>query len=133
MKYINMPTSIIETRIAKVWLDNQNILTIELIETNNVDEFDIQNLNLVVRDISNNKPVLKLVDSRCSWKISTKGRAKALEEDLLNKTIARAVVVSSTIKSTLFSFIKKFENTNYPQQYFTTIHEARQWLSTLKK
>ena len=133
MKYINMPTSIIETRIAKVWLDNQNILTIELIETNNVDEFDIQNLNLVIRDISNNKPVLKLVDSRCSWKISTKGRAKALEEDLLNKTIARAVVVSSTIKSTLFSFIKKFENTNYPQQYFTTIHEARQWLSTLKK
>ena len=133
MKYINMPTSIIETRIAKVWLDNQNILTIELIETNNVDEFDIQNLNLVVRDISNDKPVLKLVDSRCSWKISSKGRAKALEEDLLNKTIARAVVVSSTIKSTLFSFIKKFENTNYPQQYFTTIHEARQWLSTLKK
>ena len=128
-----MPTSIIETRVAKVWLDEQDIVSIEFIETNNVDEFDIQNLNLVVRDISNNKPVLKLVDSRCSWKISTKGRAKALEEDLLNKTIARAVVVSSTIKSTLFSFIKKFENTNYPQQYFTTIHEARQWLSTLKK
>ena len=133
MRHKNMPTSIIETRVAKVWLDEQDIVTIEFIETNNVDEFDIQNLNLVVRDISNNKPVLKLVDSRCSWKISTKGRAKALEEDLLNKTIARAIVISSTIKSTLFSFIKKFENTNYPQQYFTTTQEARQWLLTFKK
>lgn len=128
-----MPTSIIETRVAKVWLDEQDIVTIQFIETNNVDEFDIQNLNLVVRNLSNDKPVLKLVDSRYPWKISTRGKAKAIEEDTLNKTIARAIVISSTIKSTLFSFIKKFENTNYPQQYFTTTQEARQWLLTFKK
>lgn len=128
-----MPTSIIETRVAKVWQDEQDIVTIQFIETNNVDEFDIQNLNLVVRNLSNDKPVLKLVDSRCSWKISTRGKAKAIEEDTLNKTIARAIVISSTIKSTLFSFIKKFENTNYPQRYFTTTQEARQWLLTFKK
>ena len=128
-----MPTSIIETRVAKVWLDEQDIVTIQFIETNNVDEFDIQNLNLVVRNLSNDKPVLKLVDSRYPWKISTRGKANAIEEDTLNKTIARAIVISSTIKSTLFSFIKKFENTNYPQQYFTTAQEARQWLLTFKK
>lgn len=133
MRYINMPTSIIETRIAKVWLDKQDIVNIQFIETNDVNEFDIQNLNLVVRDLSNNKPILKLVDSRCPWKISTKGKAKAIEEDALNKTIARAIVVSNTIKSTLFSFMKKFENTNYPQQYFTTTQEAHQWLLTFKK
>lgn len=128
-----MPTSIIETRIAKVWLDKQDIVTIQFIETNDVDEFDIQNLNLVVRNLTNDKPVLKLVDSRCSWKISTKGKAEAIKEDKLNKTLARAIVVSNTIKSTLFSFMKTFENTNYPQQYFTTIEEARQWLITFKK
>lgn len=128
-----MPTSIIETRVAKVWLDKQNIVTIQFIETNDVDEFDIQNLNLVVRNLSNNRPVLKLVDSRCQWKISAKGKIKAIEEDTLNKTIARAVVVSNSIKSTFFSFIKKFEGTDYPQQYFTTTQEARQWLLTFKK
>lgn len=133
MRYINMPTSIIETRIAKVWLDKQDIVTIQFIETNDVNEFDIQNLNLVVRNISNDKPVLKLVDSRCPWKISTKGKAEAIKEDKLNKTIARAIVVSNTIKSTLFSFIKKFENTDYPQQYFTNTQEARHWLLTFKK
>ena len=133
MRYINMPTSIIETRIAKVWLDKQDIVNIQFIETNDVNEFDIQNLNLVIKDLSNNKPILKLVDSRCAWKITAKGKVKAIEEDALNKTIARAIVVSNTIKSTLISFMKKFENTNYPQQYFTTTKEAHQWLLTFKK
>jgi hypothetical protein len=128
-----MPTSIIETRIAKVWIDKQDIVTIQFIETPDVNEFDIQNLNLVVRNISNDKPILKLIDSRCSWKLSAKAKTKALEEDSLNKTIARAIVIPNTIKSTLFSFMKKFENTNYPQQYFTTTQEAHQWLLTFKK
>lgn len=128
-----MPTSIIETRIAKLWIDPQHIITIQFIETNDVNEFDIQNLNLVLRNLSNNKPVLKLIDSRCTWKLSSKAKVTALEEEAFNKTIARAIVVSNTIKSTFFSFMKKFENTNYPQQYFTSIQDAREWLLTIKK
>jgi len=54
-------------------------------------------------------------------------------EEAFNKTIARVIVVSNTIKSTFFSFMKKFENTNYPQQYFTSIQDAREWLLTIKK
>lgn len=127
-----MSNSIIKTPIAHVWKDADGIIHIKLIEASEVDEFDILDLNLVVRNLSKQQPVLKLVDARCSWKISAKAKTKALEEDKLNKTIARAIIVSNSIKSTFFSFIKKFETTKCPQKYFTDINQAHLWLLEIK-
>lgn len=99
-----------------------------MLDAVDVDEYDIFDLNLIIRHLSNNKPALKLLDSRNSWTISPKAKKVATKESTLNKTTARAIVVSNKLKSGVFSFIKKFESKKYPQKYFTDIDEAGQWL-----
>lgn len=103
-----------------------------MLDAVDVDEFDIFDLNLIVRHLSNNKPALKLLDSRNNWSISAKAKKIATTESTLNKTKARAIVVSNQLKSGVLSFIKKFESKKYPQMYFTDINEAREWLLTFK-
>ncbi len=104
-----------------------------MLDAVDVDEYDIFDLNLIIRYLSNNKPALKLLDSRNNWTISVKAKQVATKETTLNKTKARAIVVSSQLKSGVLSFIKKFESKKYPQKYFTDINEAREWLLTFKK
>ena len=104
-----------------------------MLDAVDVDEYDIFDLNLIVRHLSNNKPALKLLDSRNNWSISVKAKQAAASETSLNKTIARAIVVSNKLKSGVFSFIKKFESKKYPQMYFTDINEAREWLLSFKE
>jgi len=98
-----------------------------------IDEFDVLDLNLIIRHLSNNKAALKLIDSRCNWSISPKAKRQAIQETSLNKTIARAVVVSNSLKLGVLSFLRKFESNKYPQKYFTEINEAREWLLTFIK
>jgi hypothetical protein len=122
----------ISTRIAEVSIDNDEIILIEMFNAADIDEYDILDLNLIIRHLSNNKPALKLVDSRNSWSISIKAKKVAEKTTSLNKTMARAIVVSNKLKSGVLSFIKKFESKKYPQKYFTDINEARNWLLTFK-
>ena len=122
----------ISTRIAEISIDEDDIILIKMLDAIDVDEFDILDLNLIVRHLSNNKPSLKLVDSRNDWSISPKAKQVAVNETSLNKTKARAIVVSNKLKSGVLSFIKKFESKKYPQKYFTDIDEARKWLLTFK-
>ncbi len=102
-----------------------------MIDSVDVDEFDILDLNLIVRHLSKNKSVLKLLDSRNNWTISPKAKKVAAQETSLNKTKARAIVVSNKLKSGVLSFLKKFESKKYLQEYFTDINEAREWLLAL--
>ena len=128
-----MPTSRkISTRIAEITIDDDEIILIKMLDAVDVDEYDILDLNLIVRHLSKNKPALKLLDSRNNWSISVKAKQVASNENSLNKTIARAIVVSNKLKSGVFSFIKKFESKKYPQKYFTDINEAREWLLNFK-
>jgi hypothetical protein len=102
----------ISTRIAEVSIDDDEIILLEMFDAADIDEFDILDLNLIVRHLSNNKPALKLVDSRNSWSISIKAKKVAEKTTALNKTTARAIVVSNKLKSGVLSFIKKFESKN---------------------
>ena len=123
----------ISTRIAEISIDDDEIIFIVLIAGVEVDEYDILDLNLIVRHLSIDKPTLKLVDSRNSWTISSKAKKVAIRETVINKTKARAIVVSNKLKSGVFSFIKKFESKKYPQKYFTDTNEARKWLLSFKE
>jgi hypothetical protein len=121
----------ISTRIAEVSIDNDGIILIRMLDSIDVDEYDVLDLNLIIRHLSKNKPALKLVDSRNNWTISPKAKQLAAKESTLNKTKARAVVVSNVLTSGVLSFLKKFESKKYPQKYFTDINVAREWLLKL--
>lgn len=89
-----------------------------------VDEFDVFDLNLIIGHLSNDKPSLKLVDSRNDWSISPKAKKLTTQESTLNKTKVRAIVVLINLKSGVLSFIQKFETKKYLQNYFMDINDA---------
>lgn len=122
----------ISTRVADVSLEDDGIVLVTVKNSADVDEYDVLDLNLIIRHLSKDKPVLKLVDSRNSWSISPSAKRKAMSEFSDKNTLARAVVVSNTLKSGVLSFIKKFESKKFPQKYFTDIVEARDWLLSIK-
>jgi hypothetical protein len=97
-----------------------------------VDEYDVIDLNLVLRHISNDQPVLKLFDARAKWSMDKKAKERAKLENNINKTKARAVVVSNIVQKGLMAFINSFSKFNYPQQIFTDKEEALNWLKQQK-
>ncbi|MFN8116795.1 MAG: hypothetical protein U0W65_11825 [Bacteroidia bacterium] len=121
------------TRVAEVSVDDNEIIYVTILDSVDVDEFDIVDLSLIIKRLSNNQPALKLFDSRNKWTISLHAKKKAMSDYSDKKTIARAVVVSNKLKSGVLSFIKNFESKKYPQKYFTNIDEAKEWLLSYKK
>lgn len=122
----------VNTRVANVEKDDQGIIIITMLDAADVDHEDVLDLNLVIRHLSNNEPALKLFDSRANWKISDSAQKEAMKQDSLSKTKARAIVVSSSLKANLLSFMKQFDKRGYPQQYFSNYDEAYKWLLSLK-
>lgn len=123
----------INTRVANIEKDNQGIIIITMLDAADVDHEDILDVNLVIRHLSQNEAALKLFDSRANWKISESAQKEAMKQDSLSKTKARAIVVSSSLKASLMSFMKQFEKRGYPQQYFSNYDEAYKWLLSFIK
>jgi hypothetical protein len=59
-----------------------------------------------------------------------KAKERALQEDIINPTKARAIVVSSVLKTAMFTFLRKFSKKEYPQRFFSNKLEAYQWLKS---
>lgn len=126
-------STIVETRIATVMLDDNGIMNITLKDCSEIDEYDIVDLNLVLKHLANKQPTFKISDTRADWKISKAANLKSKEEDLTSNTQARAIIISKNIKSTLLSFIHSFMKTNYPQKIFYTKDSAYQWILEQKR
>lgn len=121
-----------ETRIATIFKDENDILIITMKSCGKVDEFDVIDVNLVVRQKSDKKPTLKLLDTRAYWSMDKKAKERAKYEDTVSITKARAIVLSHIFKLALFSFLRKFSKKNYPQRFFTNKQEAYDWLISQK-
>lgn len=121
-----------ETRIATVYKDENDIIIITMKNCGKVDEFDILDINLVLRTKANQKPALKLFDARAIWAMDKKAKEKAKQEQKFALTKARAIVVSDIIKATLMRFLQSFDKYDYPQQIFTNKDDAYNWLLTFK-
>jgi hypothetical protein len=117
-----------ETRIASVYLDENSVIITTMKNCGLIDEYDVMDLNLVIRHKSGDQPRLKLTVATGDWDMSKKAREMAEKEDNISKTKARAVVVSNNIKASLLNFLKQFNNKSYPQQFFHNKEEAYQWL-----
>lgn len=122
----------VNTRVATIEKDDNGIIIITMLNAADVDHEDVLDVNLVIRHLSNNKPCLKLLDSRANWKISDTAQKEAMKQDSLSATKARAIVVSNALKANILSFMKQFEKRNYPQQYFSKYEDAYSWLLTVK-
>lgn len=128
-----MPSSNpVETRIATIFKDKNGILIITMKDCGLVDEFDVIDINLVLRHLSEKNPSYKLLDARAEWRMDAKAKERANLEDSTSNTRARAVVVSGIVKATLIKFLQSFSKKDYPQKTFTDWDEAYEWLLKIK-
>ena len=127
------PNSVTETRTSTIFKDENGIIIITMKNCGRIDEYDVVDYHLVMRHISEGKAVLKLLDTRANWSMDKKAKERSKLADCPELTIARAVVVSSFIKATLFRFLNELGKKEVPQKFFISKEEAYQWLLQFKK
>lgn len=117
-----------ELDFATVFKDENGVIIITMKDHKKLDEYDVININLALRFISEGKPALKLLDSRANWSMDKAAKARAKMEHNSNATVARAIVVSNVVTAALMSFLQSFGTYTYPQKIFSDYDEAYKWL-----
>jgi hypothetical protein len=117
-----------QTRTADIYLDDNNILHIVMLSGVIVDNEDALDNLLVVRQLTKNKPCVKLVDIRAGFKLTKKAKVYLDRADVQNKTNARAIITGSSIKKVALNFFLKYNSNSIPTKFFTDINEAIEWL-----
>ena len=120
------------TRTGEFSLDENGILIVKVLDGSFIDLDDAIDNSLVVRQITGNKPRLKLWDLRVNWKITKEAREYLLKEDVPGRTIARAVIVKSLANKLISNFLLKFNKSRTPLKIFLDEKEALEWLRSCK-
>lgn len=120
------------TRTAEVSIDSRGFLRFKIIEGSVIDEEDALDNLLVIKNITDNKKMLKLIDLRGSWKMTKKAREVSEKNVSPKNTIARAYIIDNLLTKLLFKFFKSFSSSACPQEFFTRETEAVEWLLNQK-
>ena len=119
------------TRTAEFWIDTNEVLHSIILPNVTIDFEDALDNSLVVRNLTQGKKVLKLTDSRNAWSIESKAKELVKRENE-NKTLARAVLVTNAVDSSLRNFFTKLNAAEVPLRFFTDYDQAYAWLLSQK-
>lgn len=130
---MNEAAKVIDSRVAIVSLDSEDIITIRLKDCGQVEELDIINLNLSIRHFCAGIPKLKMVVTTSDWEMDKFAKKRAESEDRSTNTIARAIVVSGKLKAAIYNYMVGFNSKSpFPSQFFYNEQDAYQWLLSFK-
>ncbi len=121
------------TRTAKFFIDDNDILHIVMLPDVLVDELDIYDNYLVVRDLTERRVMLRCFDARANdWSMSEKAKIIAKQTFENKSAKAVAILIKSGITSSLLNFFNRFGDPEMPRKYFDNEKEAINWLLSLK-
>ena len=123
----------VKTRTAEIWKDDKGIIWLQVLEGAAIDKEDAADNLLVVKNLSDNKPVLRILDSRNKWNISNEAKEYTETAFKHTNTVAYAVLVNSFTDKILRNFILNFNRPDMPVKTFTNETEAITWLLAFKK
>ncbi len=123
----------IETRTATIFSDENNIVHVVLHPKVKIDYEDALDNALVLKNLSNNKPILKLIDLRGNGTIEKKAQKFIDSVEVKANTIARAVLKGSALNSIVVNFFIKINKPETPTKIFSNYDEAYAWLLSFKK
>lgn len=127
-----MSANVVKTRTAEFFIDDNRILWTIVFPDVLIDEHDAFDNLLVVRNLTNGKPIRKILDARASgWKMSEEAKESGKKNYKPELTIARAILINSGLGTHLLNFIKTVFNQSYPVKYFKNEQEAINWLLTI--
>lgn len=120
------------TRTATIYLDQNSILHIEILNGVRLDYEDAVDNALVIKKLTKATKVLKLIDARLTFRIDKKAREFVNRVDL-KQTLARAVVKGSALSSLLLNFFIALSKPQTPTKVFSDYDEAYKWLLGFQK
>jgi hypothetical protein len=120
------------TRTCEFYVDDHDILHAIMLPRAVVDYEDALDNFLVVKNLTESKPMLRLIDLTGNPKFLTKAK-KLLDNKEVNKiALARAILTSSAVKKISFNFFIKLNPDKIPTKFFTNYSEAIDWLRSFK-
>lgn len=122
----------IETSTATIYKDTNEVIHVILHVGIKMDYYDALDQYLVIKSLSGSKPVLKLIDSRVNWSVLPKARKFLAGKEVKEKTLARAIVLNSALKSVLLNFFNELNKPEVPTKVFTDYDQAYAWLISVK-
>jgi hypothetical protein len=129
-----MSNNSVRTRTVEFFIDSFEILHLKLLPEVLIDEYDVYDNLLVIRNLTRGKPVLKLLDGRAEdWQMTKKGKEATKKIFESESTIARAILVNSNATKNLMNLFARFSPKEIPQKYFSKEEEAIEWLRAVKK
>ena len=121
------------TRTAKITLEREGYIRIKMLSGAVVDSEDALDNLLVIKNLSEGKKTLKLVDIRGKWSITSEAKKVTQKNFTPENTIARAYVVDSYLTKVLLAFFQSFSSKDIPEEFFNHEDEAVAWLLSHKK
>ena len=120
------------TRTAEIFLDENNIVHLIMFSMVVVDIEDAIDNFLVIKNITQGKKHLRLIDARKFFKIDNKAKKFIDKKEMQENTIARAIFISNNARKTAANFFLRFNANKIPTKFFTDYNEAIDWLKTLR-
>lgn len=121
-----------QTRTAEIYLDGNGILHLIMISRVVIDLEDAIDNFLVIRQLTNNQPHVRLIDARKPFRIDRAAKHYIDDKGRQANTKARAILVQSGLSRSTANFFIKFNSNKIPTQFFTNYNEAIQWLITFQ-
>jgi hypothetical protein len=124
---------VVETRTAKIFINEYNILEILPYKNVVIDYEDALDNYLVVKVLTKGKAYAKLIDIRYNVTIEPKAKQFIDSKDVQGKTIARAILINSEVKRVTFNFFAKINSNQIPTKFFITKKVAIEWLNSFQQ
>ncbi len=123
----------IKTRTGEFFVDENDILHAVMFADVVVDYEDAVDNFLVMKNLTNNQPCIKLIDLVNNPSFEKKARTFIRNKEVQSLTIARAVLTGNNVKKLSLNFFLKFNSGKVRAKFFTDYNEAVAWLKTFKK
>ena len=128
-----MQNQYLTTRTAKISLENEGYIKIQMLPDVIVDAEDALDNLLVIKNLSGGEKMLKLIDARGKWSMTSEARNVSKKNFLPETTIARAYVIDSFLTKLMLNFLMSFSEKKVPEEFFNHEEEAIIWLLSFKK
>lgn len=128
-----MPNNYFTTRTANISLEKEGYIKIKMIPGIVLDAEDALDNMLVIKNLSSGEKMLKLVDARGNWSMTSEARKISVKNFTSETTLARAYIIDSFLSKIMFNFLRSFADKKVPEEYFNHEEEAVAWLLHSKK
>ncbi|MFY9308625.1 MAG: hypothetical protein WAQ28_06170 [Bacteroidia bacterium] len=123
----------ITTRTVEAFIDETGILHIKVLAGVKIDLDDAADNFLAFKQLRAGQRRLKLVDARSYWKSTKEARDYTLKEDIPERTIAKAILVSGIIDLIIYSLLIKRHKSMIPIKLFLFEQKALKWLNSFRE